>query len=456
MSKHGNFDFSKVTIYLVGGFVRDHFIKTVYPAHKHLEVKDKDYVVVGSNPEEMGSLGFKQVGADFPVFLHPDTGEEYTLARTERKSGEGYTGFDCEWKGVTIEEDLSRRDLTINSIAWDCTRNLGQVVDPFGGVSDIKKGILQNTSDAFEEDPVRILRVGRFMSRYPEFSPSLDLQYKCVDMVAEGALQHLTPERVWKEIEKVMRESSKPSMFFDFLWTIGADGLVLPDVMVKMLRTEEQNDHHPEPNVFNHTMQVIDHAAHTWGDPEITFACLTHDFGKPFCYNEYGVGHGHDKEGFRFIEDWCDKLKTSKSYKQLALMTCLYHQKVHSILGRGSNSMCRPKSIMKMFEETSALSKPERFKKMLKACESDSNGRGLLSSMTDNPKHTREYFRSKDYPQRIYLEECLDVVLSVDTKAISGKMLKEGKEGKLIGEAIRVARINAIRSVQNNWRYKGE
>lgn len=233
MSCHGNFDYSKVTIYLVGGFVRDHFMG-VTP-------KDRDYVVVGSSPEEMLSLGFKQVGSDFPVFLHPTTGDEYALARTERKLSEGYKGFTCEWGGVTIEEDLSRRDLTINSIAWDCTRDLGKIIDPFNGIADIKNKVLRHTSSAYSEDPLRVLRTARFLAR---FGSSWTLHVKLLAMMdrvyLSGELNNLTPERVWIEAQKAVTEST-PSLYFETLYRYG-----LFDEVDSLYGVPQKPTHHPE------------------------------------------------------------------------------------------------------------------------------------------------------------------------------------------------------------------
>lgn len=230
---HGDFDYSKVTIYLVGGFVRDHFMgKTP---------NDKDYVVVGSSPDEMVSLGFKQVGADFPVFLHPETGDEYALARTERKQGFGYKGFQCDWNGVTLEEDLSRRDLTINAIAWDCSRNLGKVHDPFNGIQDIKDKILRPVSQAFQEDPLRCLRAARFMAQFPDFELSRELLKMMYEVRYDGSLNDLTRERVWIEIVKAL-DGVRPSNFF----VVCTQVLGIFPTLDNMYGVPQNKDHHPE------------------------------------------------------------------------------------------------------------------------------------------------------------------------------------------------------------------
>lgn len=427
MSYHGNF--KNATVYLVGGFVRDYFMG--------MEPKDKDYVVVGSSPEEMLSLGFKKVGADFPVFLHPETGDEYALARTERKSSTGYNGFECEWEGVTIEEDLSRRDLTINAIAWDCTRNLGYVVDPFNGRQDIKDKVLRPTTEAFKEDPLRLLRVSRFLARYPDFTVDDKVLEYGYDMERTGELQSLTPERVWLETEKALKEK-KPRNYFEYL-----SNFTFPfiEIFSDMENTVEGNKWHQEDNVFIHTVMVLDYASEHFNDPEINFACLLHDIAKPVCYTERGNGHGHDAEGVQMVEDWCSQWKVPNNYRDIAKITCEQHQKIHGVFGRDANKMSKPKSIMKMFEQSGALSKPERFKKVLKACESDHFGR--IGEASHLP-----------YNQRPYLEECLDAVISLDTKEISSKLLEQGKSGIVIGQQIREARIHEIRKVQNKWKEK--
>lgn len=414
-------------IFKVGGCVRDQLMG--------VKPKDIDYVVVGSNPEEMLALGFVKVGADFPVFLHPETKEEYALARTELKSGTGYNGFECEWEGVTLEEDLSRRDLTINSIAQDI--ETGEIIDPFNGRKDIENKVLFPTTGAFKDDPLRLLRAARFLARYSDFRPSGDLKHQGLALEKSGELHSLTPERVWKETEKALSEQS-PQKYFEYLIKFNFPFM---DIFHEMNGCVENNAWHREENVFVHTMMVLQYASDKWRDKEVNFAALLHDIAKPVCYALLGNGYGHDAEGVSMIEDWCAKWKVPNNYRDLAKITCEQHQKVHGVLGRDANKWSRPKSIMKMFEQTSALSKPERFKKMLKVCEADNFGR-----ISDTPKES--------YPQRQYLEECLDAVLSLDTKSISASMLEQGKSGVMIGESIRVTRIDAIRGVQNLWKQK--
>ena len=418
-------------IYLVGGACRDELMG--------LTPKDLDYVVVGSTPEEMISVGFQKVGADFPVFLHPETKDEYALARTERKSGTGYNGFECEWEGVTLEEDLGRRDLTINSIAKDL--ETGEYIDPFNGIKDIKNKVLRPTTEAFKEDPLRVLRAARFMARFPEFTEDEEdwLFYYSLRLTEE-LQNNLVPERVWKETEKALSEI-KPSRYFDWLaW------FVIFDQWNNMAGLEQKPEHHPEIFVDIHTGLVMDYAAKLWNDPEITFACLCHDFGKPVSDLKHGNFHGHEKEGLQPINEFCDKWKVPNKYRELALLVCEYHTKIHGVLGRNDQKPTRPKSIMRLFENTSALTKPERFEKILKACEADAKGRGAN-------KEQQLEFEEKHYYQREYLLRLLKSVKEVDTKTISKEMLAKGNKGVMIGEAIRVARIDAIRKEMRLWKH---
>lgn len=407
-------------VYAVGGQVRDKLLG--------LEPKDLDYVVVGSTPEEMIERGFKQVGSNFPVFLHPETGDEYALARTEKSTGTNYQDFDCYFgKDVTIEDDLYRRDLTINAIAKDL--ETGEYIDPFGGKEDIRCKRLHPVSDHFSEDPVRVLRVARFLSIYPEFTVTVHLVKVLEDIKMEGMLDNLTPERVWKETEKALR-GSVPGVFFNMLSALG----VFSEIS-SLWKTPQNKEHHPEGDVGTHTLMVMDYAARSGYGPEVVFAGLCHDFGKPVAYEATGNALSHETLGLDVINDFCDKWKVPNKYRELALLVCEYHTKIHGCLGRGSNKGMRPKSIMKLLQDTNAIGKPIRFINILKACESDAKGRG-----GDYP--------NKPYPQRVYLMECLEAVTLVNTKAISNSMLEKGKSGIAIGEAIRIARIDAIRKAK--------
>lgn len=417
-------------VYLVGGAVRDNILG--------LNPKDKDYVVVDSSPKEMLSLGYKEVGKDFPVFLHPETGYEYALARTERKIGLGYTGFDCDWEGVTLLEDLSRRDLTINSMA-QCLET-GEIIDPFNGRSDLHHKVLRHTTEAFGEDPLRLLRVARFLARFGEkwvIAP----ETLCLmdNLSATGELLSLTPERVWKETEKALGEEV-PSLYFKTLLPYNE---LFYDLDLMHI-TEQRLDHHPEGNVFIHTMLVVDYAAKQGFSKEEVFSCLTHDFGKYTSQEKYGTAHGHESEGLTSINEFCDKWKVPNKYRELALLVCEYHTKIHGCLGRGSNKGMRAKSIMKLFEDTGAIKKPERFKQILNCCVADARGRGKGEVQIKE-------FESKPYLQADYLTECLNAVINTNTKNISKKLLANGKDGVTIGLEIRAERIKSIRGVQNTW-----
>ena len=418
-------------VYTVGGFVRDQLLG--------LDPNDVDYVVVGSSRSEMVSKGFLPVGNDFEVFLHPKTKDEYALARLERNTGNSYTDFDCVYDNVTLEDDLLRRDLTINSIALDCTT--GKLVDPYGGVRDLHNKLLHPTSEAFKEDSVRVLRAARFNARFPDFSYSVKLQEYCDQMYVTGALDFLTPERVFKELDKALA-TEKPSIFFEKLrpYRLFQELSVLWGVAQKP-------EHHPEVCCWKHVMLVTDYAAKTYKDKEITFAALLHDTGKPPSSKQHGNFYNHEEAGLPFIESFCIKWKVPNGYRDLALMVCKQHTRVHGCLGRGANKGMRPKSIYKLFQETNALAKPERFEKMLKACRADAAGRGAT------PEQIKE-FENKPYPQTEYLTECLQAAKMVNTKEVSLPAIEKGKAGIEIGEAIRVARIEAIRGVQRVWKNK--
>lgn len=404
-------------IYLVGGAVRDKILG------KH--PKDLDYVVVGSTPEKMIESGYKQVGSSFPVFLHPITGDEYALARTEKSVGDKYQDFDCYFgEDVTIEKDLERRDLTINSIAKDLMT--GEYIDPFNGIADIKNKMLRATSNAFVEDPTRVFRLFRFMA---ELGEDWDVDSSLLGIVgrllASGALDRVTPERIWAETFKAMR-SEHPHRYFHMI------SHIYP-VLSDMYLTEQKPVHHPEGNVGVHT-ELCMKAAVPYG-PEVVFAAMCHDFGKPITHKSNGTFHGHEQVGLAAVEQFCTNMKVPKSFKKPAMLVTELHTKVHSCLGRGSNKGIKPKTIMGIFEYCNALDKPARFHQVLQACKADARGRGPV-------------YENLEYPQENYLLECLLAVQKVNTKQISRVMLAEGKFGQAIGEAIRVAQIQAIREVQ--------
>lgn len=427
--------------YLVGGACRDILLGRT--------PKDYDYVIVGSNQEEMLSKGFKKVGADFDVYLHPVTGDEFALARTERKSGTGYNGFETNCEGVTLEEDLLRRDLTINSIGievdYETTMQIGEPVlvgtwiDPFNGRQDIKDKVLRHTSEAFRDDAVRVLRIARFMARFGDtWSIHRDTITLMDEIYYSEELLSLQPDRVWKETEKALN-TQNPSLYFEVLANYG----IFPMTSNMMVLCED-NPHHPESSLWKHTAMVMDHAAQTWNDPEVTWAAYCHDYGKYYTYSIYDNGHGHEKAGIPYIKEISYTVRVPNKFKELALLVCEHHQRIHSSLGRGTNKGMRPKSIMKLFEATAAMKKPDRFEKILKCCISDARGRGATQEQIKE-------FEANPYPQADYLRECLQAVINTDTKSVSKSLLSQGKEGKVIGLEIRAARIKSIRRVYNSW-----
>ena len=427
--------------YKVGGCIRDGLLGRV--------PKDTDYCVEGQTPEYLLDLGFTQVGSKFPVFLHPETKDEYALCRTETTTGDKYQDFDCYFGvDVTIETDLMRRDLTINSIAQDMIT--GKYIDPANGMEDIKNRVLRHTSNAFSEDPIRLLRLARFYAELgSEWTIAPETTQLCNNMLKAGLLESLTPERIWKETEKALK-SRDPLLFFQFLYSFD----IFPEIN-ELTEIPQKPDHHPEGNVFIHTMLVIKYASEVYDDPLITFAGLMHDLGKYPSYKEFGTAHGHEEAGLQPINDFCEKYTVPNEYRDLALMTCKQHTKVHGLFGRNGQGWTTPKSIMNMFQYTNALNKTDRFEQMLLACTADARGRGLPTSLcSDAMDKSMCYYRTKAYNQKAYLMECLYHVSQVDTKSISTKLLTEGKTGIMIGERIRVSRIDAIRQVQRKWKLK--
>lgn len=384
-------------IYLVGGAVRDLLLKQ--------SPKDKDYVVVGSNINEMEKLEFKQVGNDFPVFLHPETGEEYALARTEVKTGKGYNGFSTYFsEDTTIEEDLSRRDLTINSIAYDEKHN--QYIDPYNGQSDLKNKILRHTTIAFKEDPLRVIRLARFYARLPDFTIAEETKALCKEMVNNGELNHLTTERIWKEIQKVFLESvdsdhNKPSRFFYFLQEIGALKVILPEL--DALKDIPQSEiHHPEKCSFVHTMLVLDKATELLKEKDeqkvfhlnnnfkkeeqvaILFSALLHDLGKGVTPKEILPRHiGHEEAGVPLVEQVCDRLRVPSLCKHLSMVVCQDHLRIHRALENNH------KTLVKMYKHFDYRRNPQFLNMITLVCQADSQG--------------RLNFEDRPYPQREYL-----------------------------------------------------
>jgi len=344
--------------YIVGGAVRDELLG--------FAIKDKDYVVVGSTPEAMLAAGFKPVGKDFPVFLHPKTRDEYALARTERKTAKGYKGFAIHASPqVTLEEDLARRDLTINAIA---KADDGRLVDPFNGLSDIQSKILRHVSAAFAEDPVRILRVARFSARLTDFTVAPETMVLMRQMVDAGEVDALVAERVWQELAKGLMEE-KPSRMFEVLRACGALQKILPE-LDKLWGVPQPEQHHPEIDTGVHVMMVVDYAASQNFSLPVRFAALMHDLGKGTTPVELLPKHiGHEQRSVSLVKEVCKRLRVPNDCKELGVMTAKFHGKLHQA------PQMRPATLLEFLIELDAIRQPERFRDFLKACEADSRGR---------------------------------------------------------------------------------
>ena len=405
-------------VYLVGGAVRDKRLG--------LPVSDRDYVVVGATPDEMIAHGFKPVGADFPVFLHPETKEEYALARTERKSGRGYKGFTVyAAPDVTLEDDLRRRDLTINAMAETID---GRLIDPFGGAADLEQKRLRHVSPAFTEDPVRILRVARFAARFaPRGFRAADETIALMRaMVAAGEVDHLVPERVWTELERALGEDT-PSRFFEVLRVCDALAKLFPELDA-LYGVPQPPRHHPEIDTGVHAMLVVDLAARLSADPRVRFAALMHDVGKGTTPKDELPRHaGHEARGAKLIEKFCERLRAPNEYRDLAVLVARHHLLCHRLFE------LRPGTVLDLLESLDAFRRPERVALFAIACEADARGR---TGLEDNP-----------YPQRERLLRALDAARAVDAAAIAAVAGRAEKAGEAIGARIREARIQAMRQV---------
>ena len=400
--------------YEVGGAVRDRMLG--------IEVHDRDWVVVGATPEQMLRAGFRQVGADFPVFLHPQTNEEYALARTERKSAPGYRGFVVHADpSVTLAQDLSRRDLTINAMAM---RDDGTLIDPFGGAADLRAGVLRHVSDAFVEDPVRILRVARFAARYAGFRVAPETLALMRSMVDAGEVGALVAERVWQELARGLMED-RPSRMFELLRDCGALRVLLPEVD-RLWGVPQRPEHHPEVDTGVHLMMVLDTAARLRTPLAVRFACLCHDLGKGNTPADMLPRHvGHEERSVRLLRSLCTRLKVPVECRELAEVTAREHGHVHASLTLQAAAQLR------LLERCDALRRPARFADMLLACECDARG--------------RLGFEHRDYPQRARLLRALALARAVDTSTLAERLAAEGRPGPQIGAAIHAARVAALR-----------
>jgi tRNA nucleotidyltransferase (CCA-adding enzyme) len=400
-----------VQIYSVGGAVRDELLG--------LTVQDRDHVVVGATPEEMARLGYRPVGKDFPVFLHPKTHEEYALARTERKTARGYKGFQVyAAPEVTLEQDLARRDLTINAIARD---EHGQLTDPFGGVADLRARVLRHVSPAFAEDPVRILRVARFAARFADFHIAAETMELMREMVQNGEADALVSERVWQELARGMLERT-PSRMFETLRNCGALARILPEVD-RLFGVPQPEKYHPEIDTGIHVMLVLDYAAAQEYPLPVRFAALTHDLGKGTTPQEEWPRHiDHEQRGVQLVQDICRRLRVPNDCRELALVTARHHGDAHRALEM------RPSTLLKLVLATDALRQRDRFEHFLQACECDYRG--------------RPGYQSLPYPQAELLRTVLTAALSVDAGAVA----RQCTDAAQIKLRVYEARLEAVKA----------
>lgn len=398
-------------IYLVGGAVRDQLL--------NLPVKDRDWVVVGATPETLLQQGYQQVGKDFPVFLHPDTHEEYALARTERKSGSGYTGFTCyAAPDVTLEDDLQRRDLTINAIAYSAK---GEYIDPYHGIDDIHAKLLRHVSDAFSEDPLRVLRVARFAARFAPlgFTIAPETMSLMQEMTNSGELNALTAERVWKETEKALH-SQAPQVYFEILHQCGALKILFPEINA-LFGVPAPKKWHPEIDTGIHTMMVLAMASRLTDDIAVRFSALCHDLGKGVTSVEnWPHHHGHGPAGVPLVEALCQRYRIPNQIRDLAKLAAKYHDHLHRI------EKMRPSKIIRLFDAIDAWRKPERIDQLAIISEADARGRQGAENLP--------------YPQGIFFRQAFKIANQVDVKSIVSRGLK----GSAIREALTKQREVAI------------
>jgi len=395
-------------VYQIGGAVRDKLL-----GHP---IKDRDWVVVGSTPEAMKAQGYKPVGKEFPVFLHPETHEEYALARTERKTGKGYKGFTFHTSpDVTLEEDLIRRDLTMNAIAEDENGNL---IDPFHGEQDIKDGILRHVSPAFAEDPLRVLRVARFAARYG-FKIADETMTLMKEISSSGELDTLVAERIWAELESALA-SKYPTRFILVLRACSALKTLFPEIDC-LFGIPQPKEHHPEIDTGMHTIMVLNQATRLTDDTQVRFAALMHDLGKGATpEKEWPSHHGHEARGVKIIKALCKRFKIPNQYKELAIIVAKYHLDCHRI------QEMKPTTLLKKLEALDAYRRPDRFEQFLLACEADARG--------------RTGFENRDYSQGEYFRGAFHATSQIDIQSLVDK----GLEGEQIAKAIYEKRLEAI------------
>jgi tRNA nucleotidyltransferase (CCA-adding enzyme) len=402
-------------VYCVGGAVRDELLG--------LSVQDRDFVVVGSTPTEMELAGYKPVGKDFPVFLHPNTRDEYALARTERKTAKGYKGFQVHADpDVTLEQDLARRDLTINAIAKD---ESGHLIDPYSGIQDLKDKVLRHVSPAFSEDPVRILRAARFAARFIDFDVAPATMNLMREMVEKGEVDALVPERVWQEISKGLMEE-KPSRMFEVLRDCGALKKIMPELDA-LWGVPQPANHHPEIDTGVHVMMVIDYAASKQYQLPVRFAALMHDLGKGTTPKDLLPRHiGHEQRSVDLLQVLCKRLRVPNDCKELAHIVAKFHGKVHQA------EEMRPETLLKFLVETDAIRQPERFGDFLLACECDIRG--------------RKGYETKTFEKADLLLSLLKAASEVDAGAVA----KLQDTPDQIKQAVYEARLNALEQALNS------
>jgi tRNA nucleotidyltransferase (CCA-adding enzyme) len=401
--------------YLVGGAVRDKLL--------HLPIKDRDWVVVGMTPEKMLDKGFKPVGKDFPVFLHPETKEEYALARKERKSGRGYKGFTFHTSpDVTLEDDLQRRDLTINAIAED---KHGVLIDPYGGLEDLKEKILRHVSPAFVEDPLRVLRIGRFAASLG-FKIAPETMTLLEDISKSDELEYLVPERVWTELEKAL-SGKYPVRFILALQRCGALKKLFPEIHA-LFGIPQRKEFHPEIDTGLHTIMSLNQSARLSNDPMVRFAVLVHDLGKgTTSKDKLPAHHGHEERGAKIIDKLCHRYRIPKRYRDLAVNVSKFHLDCHRI------QEMKPETILKKLEQLDAFRRTKRFEQFLIACEADAKGRAG--------------FEDREYPQAKYFQKAFKVANEVITLTLQN----QGLEGKALGQEIKNKRIENIRHMSTSY-----
>ena len=404
-----------IQTYTVGGYVRDQLLG--------INSKDKDWVVVGASPEQMLEQGYTAVGKDFPVFLHPDTKEEYALARTERKTAAGYTGFSFNTdSSVTLEEDLARRDLTINAIAQDENGNL---IDPYNGQQDIKDRVLRHVSPAFVEDPLRVLRVARFAARFARlgFTIADETLFFMQQIAQSGELEALVAERVWQELHSTL-QTANPEVFFEILRDCNALQVLFPE-LDRLFGIPQPEQYHPEIDTGVHTLMVLQQAVKLTEEVDVRFAALLHDLGKGLTPKEEWPRHvNHEQRGIKPVKQLCERFKVPKAFRELALIVTEYHLIYHRV------EELKPATVVKYLQLLDAFRRPERFEKFLLACEADSRGRtGMENNEYKQPALFRRYFKAANEVDNTILKQ-------------------QGLQGKEFADALVKLRVKAVAAVK--------